>query len=97
MLNDIFDFGFSSAGWEIASERLVGSATACQFTTHNSNMGKSTEAEMANPMVNRSEGFHALTRAEEENCFKELKKNALHKCEVPIKGLLIRLISIRYG
>lgn len=60
-------------------------------------MGKSTEAEMANPMVNRSEGFHALTRAEEENCFKELKKNALHKCEVPIKGLLIRLISIRYG
>jgi len=49
-------------------------------------MGKSTEAEMANPLVNRSDGFHALTRAEEENCFKELKKNALKMCEVPIKG-----------
>ncbi|KAM3589220.1 hypothetical protein VKS41_000091 [Umbelopsis sp. WA50703] len=52
-------------------------------------MGKSTEAEMANPLVNRSEGFHALTRAEEENCFKELKKNALKKCELPIKGSVI--------
>jgi len=51
-------------------------------------MGKSTEAEMANPLVNRSEGFHALTRAEEENCFKELKKNALKKCDGLIKDFV---------
>ncbi|KAH8556656.1 hypothetical protein BGW37DRAFT_473551 [Umbelopsis sp. PMI_123] len=48
-------------------------------------MGKSAQSEMANPLVDRTEGIHALTRAEEENCFKELKKNALKKCEVPIK------------
>lgn len=50
-------------------------------------MGKSAQSEMSNPLVDRTEGIHALTRAEEENCFKELKKNALKKCEVPIKGL----------
>jgi len=55
--------------------------------THNTTMGKSAQSEMSNPLVDRTEGIHALTRAEEENCFKELKKNALKKCEIPIKGL----------
>ncbi|KAI8380912.1 uncharacterized protein BYT42DRAFT_593015 [Radiomyces spectabilis] len=40
---------------------------------------------MANPFAERSAELHALTRAEEEACFKDLKAKALKLCSAPIK------------
>lgn len=51
------------------------------------NMGKTQEETMSNPFIPKDVKLHALTRAEEENCFKELKANALEACQVPIKGI----------
>ncbi|KAG1051311.1 hypothetical protein G6F46_003680 [Rhizopus delemar] len=51
-------------------------------------MGKTQEETMSNPFIPKDVKLHALTRAEEENCFKELKANALEACQVPIKDFV---------
>lgn len=49
-------------------------------------MGKSEEETMNNPFIHRDSELHALTRAEEENCYKDMKAKALEACQLPIKG-----------
>lgn len=53
---------------------------------NNKQMGKSQEETMSNPFIHKDSKLHALTRAEEENCFKEMKAKALEACQLPIKG-----------
>ncbi|KAI8997634.1 hypothetical protein BDB01DRAFT_840836 [Pilobolus umbonatus] len=43
---------------------------------------------MGNPFIPKNSELHALTRGEEENCYKEMKANALKSCEVPIKDFV---------
>jgi hypothetical protein len=52
-------------------------------------MGKTQEETMNNPFIHKDSRLHALTRAEEENCYKDMKANALEACQVPIKGIYI--------
>ena len=50
-------------------------------------MGKTVQATMGNPMVDRNTSeLHALTRLEEETCYNDLKAKALEYCKLPIKG-----------
>lgn len=49
-------------------------------------MGKSEEETMTNPFIPKDSELHALTRAEEENCYKDMKAKALEACQLPIKG-----------
>lgn len=49
-------------------------------------MGKETEETMNNPFIPQDSKLHALTRAEEENCYKDMKAKALEYCQLPIKG-----------
>ena len=49
-------------------------------------MGKAEEETMTNPFIPKNSELHALTRAEEENCHKDMKAKALEACQVPIKG-----------
>lgn len=49
-------------------------------------MGKNQEETMNNPFIHRDSELHALTRAEEENCYKDMKAKALEACQLPIKG-----------
>ncbi|CEG83076.1 hypothetical protein RMATCC62417_17052 [Rhizopus microsporus] len=51
-------------------------------------MGKSQEEAMSNPFIHKDSKLHALTRAEEENCFKEMKAKALEACQLPIKDFV---------
>ncbi|KAI9301896.1 hypothetical protein BJ944DRAFT_270785 [Cunninghamella echinulata] len=44
-------------------------------------MGKNMEQSMSNPFYNKTTEIHALTRGEEEACFKELKEKALKHCQ----------------
>lgn len=49
-------------------------------------MGKTQEETMNNPFIPQDSKLHALTRAEEENCYKDMKAKALEFCQLPIKG-----------
>lgn len=49
-------------------------------------MGKTQEETMNNPFIPQDSKLHALTRAEEENCYKDMKAKALEYCQLPIKG-----------
>lgn len=49
-------------------------------------MGKTQEETMNNPFIPKDSELHALTRAEEENCYKDMKAKALEACQLPIKG-----------
>lgn len=49
-------------------------------------MGKIIQTAKENPLANRTAELHALTRAEEEACYKDLKERALKHCQVPVKG-----------
>ncbi|KAI8072676.1 hypothetical protein BC940DRAFT_291333 [Gongronella butleri] len=51
-------------------------------------MGKSTEATMHNPFFGKASEVHALTRGEEEACFKELKGKALKHCDDLVKDFV---------
>lgn len=63
-------------------------------------MGKTQEETMTNPFISQDSKLHALTRAEEENCYKDMKAKALEYCQLPIKGTLffyrytMRLLNI---
>lgn len=57
-------------------------------------MGKEQEESMSNPFIPKDVKLHALTRAEEESCFKELKANALEVCQLPIKGRKKKKITV---
>ncbi|KAL1933542.1 hypothetical protein VTP01DRAFT_7632 [Rhizomucor pusillus] len=48
-------------------------------------MGKIIQTAKENPLANRTAELHALTRAEEEACYKDLKERALKHCQVPVK------------
>lgn len=50
-------------------------------------MGKNVQTAKENPLVNRSAELHALTRAEEEACYKDLKERALKHCQASVKGI----------
>lgn len=52
-------------------------------------MGKSEEESMTNPFIPKDSELHALTRAEEENCYKDMKAKALEACQLPIKGIYL--------
>jgi hypothetical protein len=64
-------------------------------------MGKTQEETMNNPFIPKDSELHALTRAEEENCYKDMKAKALEHCQLPIKGtvfyypLFFHLIAIK--
>ncbi|RUS30665.1 hypothetical protein BC938DRAFT_479099 [Jimgerdemannia flammicorona] len=52
-------------------------------------MGKDLKSEMTNPFYQKqNNAIHALTRAEEEGCFKELKATALKKCDDVIQDFV---------
>ncbi|OZJ03896.1 hypothetical protein BZG36_03952 [Bifiguratus adelaidae] len=52
-------------------------------------MGKTQQSELSNPFVNReTQQLHALTRAEEEACFKDLKQRALVKCSEAVQDFV---------
>lgn len=60
-------------------------------------MGKDLKSEITNPFHQRQfQAIHALTRAEEEACFKELKVSALKRCDDIIQGILSLPLSL-YG
>ncbi|KAL0089341.1 hypothetical protein J3Q64DRAFT_1728159 [Phycomyces blakesleeanus] len=48
-------------------------------------MGKTVQESKANPMGDRSNELHALTRAEEEACNKAMKKAAIEYCQDSMK------------
>lgn len=52
-------------------------------------MGKTQEETMNNPFIPKDSELHALTRAEEENCYKDMKAKALEHCQLPIKGTIL--------
>jgi hypothetical protein len=54
-------------------------------------MGKQQEETMTNPFIPKESELHALTRAEEENCYKDMKARALQNCQLPIKGTFVIL------
>ncbi|EPB88845.1 hypothetical protein HMPREF1544_04354 [Mucor circinelloides 1006PhL] len=51
-------------------------------------MGKTQEETMNNPFIPKDSELHALTRAEEENCYKDMKAKALEACQLPIKDFV---------
>lgn len=51
-------------------------------------MGKTVQLSKENPFGERKAEVHALTRAEEEACYKDLKEKALEYCQSSIKGNL---------
>ncbi|KAI9264940.1 hypothetical protein BDA99DRAFT_507287 [Phascolomyces articulosus] len=48
-------------------------------------MGKTVQPTLENPFIDRNQELHALTRAEEEACYNDLKARALEYCKLPIK------------
>lgn len=54
-------------------------------------MGKTVELAKENPFGERTAELHALTRAEEEACYKEMKARALEYCQAPIKGSQVEI------
>ncbi|KAI9491234.1 hypothetical protein BDB00DRAFT_767319 [Zychaea mexicana] len=48
-------------------------------------MGKTVQVSKENPLAERTAEVHALTRAEEEACYNDLKAKALEYCKIPIK------------
>ncbi|KAI9478332.1 MAG: hypothetical protein EXX96DRAFT_483782 [Benjaminiella poitrasii] len=44
---------------------------------------------MNNPFIPKDSELHALTRAEEENCYKDMKAKALEACQLPIKDFVM--------
>lgn len=58
-------------------------------------MGKTEEETMNNPFIPQDSELHALTRAEEENCYKDMKANALEACQVPIKGMSFQFLNLK--
>ncbi|CDH48904.1 hypothetical protein RO3G_11140 [Lichtheimia corymbifera JMRC:FSU:9682] len=48
-------------------------------------MGKTVQLSKENPFGERKAEVHALTRAEEEACYKDLKEKALEYCQSSIK------------
>lgn len=57
-------------------------------TNNNTSMGKTVQLSKENPFGERKAEVHALTRAEEEACYKDLKEKALEYCQSSIKGNL---------
>ncbi|KAI9323469.1 hypothetical protein BX666DRAFT_2022202 [Dichotomocladium elegans] len=51
-------------------------------------MGKTVQTSLENPFGERKADVHALTRAEEEACYKDLKAKALKHCQVEIKDFV---------
>ncbi|KAG0182733.1 hypothetical protein DFQ28_011121 [Apophysomyces sp. BC1034] len=51
-------------------------------------MGKNLEESMSNPFFERTGDLHALTRAEEEACYKDLKEKAMEYCKLPVKDFV---------
>ncbi|KAI7905999.1 uncharacterized protein BX663DRAFT_529495 [Cokeromyces recurvatus] len=43
---------------------------------------------MSNPFIPKDTELHALTRAEEEGCYKDMKAKALQACQLPIKDFV---------
>lgn len=60
-------------------------------------MGKTQEETMNNPFIPKDSELHALTRAEEENCYKDMKAKALEACQLPIKGIKKKFTWIACG
>ncbi|KAI8138805.1 hypothetical protein BJV82DRAFT_522883 [Fennellomyces sp. T-0311] len=51
-------------------------------------MGKTVQVSKENPLADRTSELHALTRGEEEACYKDLKAKALEYCKLPIKDFV---------